>query len=102
MSARIDIGALTSDYMKRAGVRFGSTANKTVAVTAGVLAVASFATMASAAYTADHIKKSSKDMSDPNVKAAYQWSWITLLLDLSQHSKVSLPYKLNVLIEPAR
>lgn len=76
MSAKIDIGELTSKYMKRAGVGFGSaTVNKTVAVTAGVLAVASFATMVSAAYTADHIKKSGKD--DPNVKAAYQWSWIT-------------------------
>lgn len=39
-----------------------------------------FAGMVSAAYTADHIKRSTCPMTDDKVKNAYKWSWVTAVL----------------------
>ena len=46
-------------------------------VSTSVVAILSFAAMVSAAYTADHLNKSSCNKADPKYKSAYKWSWVT-------------------------
>jgi len=51
-----------------------------LSVSVAVMVVA-FAGMVTSAYTADHIKKSSCDMTkDANLKSAYKWAWSTAVI----------------------
>lgn len=54
---------------------------KTLAIASTVVMLASFAGMVTSAYTADHIKRSSCDMSkDDKLQKAYKWAWSSAVL----------------------
>jgi hypothetical protein len=54
---------------------------KTLAVASTVVLLASFAGMVTSSYTADHIKRSSCDMTkDEKLQKAYTWAWSSAVL----------------------
>ena len=68
---------LATEYAGRASTNLFAESNRAMVVSTGIVAVLSFVGMVSAAYTADHINKSACDKSDPKIKSAYKWSWVT-------------------------
>lgn len=72
-----DIGV----YANRAATNLSSHSNRVMVVSTAIVAILGFAAMVSAAYSADHINRSSCDRSkDENLKNAYKWSWVTAVI----------------------
>lgn len=80
MAAPPDFGTAAAEYAARAGTNLGAKENRIMVISTGIVALLSFATMVSAAYTADHINKSKCDKADPKIKDAYKWSWVTAVI----------------------
>lgn len=75
--AATNYSALASEYAGRASTNLFDKSNRAMVVSTAIVAVLGFAAMVSAAYTADHINKSSCDKADEKIKSAYKWSWVT-------------------------
>lgn len=69
-------------YMNRAYGNITDRTNRVMVISTVLVAALSFASMVTAAYTADHIQKSScwKDGADESLKHAYKWSCVTAVI----------------------
>jgi hypothetical protein len=75
------MASAAGQYATKAFGHLTSSSNRTMVASTVIVAILTFVTMVTSAYSADHIRKSNCDMGkDGSLKSAYDWSMRTAVI----------------------